>query len=152
MTKLPKPVLGSQYCSLYYVSTLIQFFGDLNHVIVCRQRPKSDCFVILAAHVISAQHQRATLNLDPPNPAQTDTERVCYQRNKGQCTVLSHFQLTGRILKEKKGPQTNIFCFQRNRTPFVVALWALMSSSWFILSVTSGPTIPKQLHQEAHTN
>lgn len=63
MTKLSKPVLWLQYCLLYYVSTLVQFFGDLNHVTVRRQRPESDCFVILAAHVISTQHQRATLSL-----------------------------------------------------------------------------------------
>lgn len=74
LTKLPVAILWLQYCLLYYVSTLIQFFGDLNHVAVFRQRPESDCFVILAAHVISTQHQRTT-HSRTPTTLQSSVER-----------------------------------------------------------------------------
>lgn len=52
--------------SLLIILLLVKYFKGSYHVTVCRQRPKSDCFVILAAHVISTQHQRATLSLTPP--------------------------------------------------------------------------------------
>lgn len=75
-----------------------------SHDCVCArgQRPESDRFVILAAHVISTQHQRVTA---PPLPTrQRPTERACYPRNKGQCTVSSHFRLTGRSFEREKRP------------------------------------------------
>lgn len=82
----------------------VQFSGDLNHVTVCRQRLESDSFVFLARSCdqYSTAKGRSQPRCPPSSPLQTDTERVCYQRNKGQCTVSSHSQLTRQILEEKK--------------------------------------------------
>ncbi|CAJ1067693.1 Hypothetical predicted protein [Xyrichtys novacula] len=70
-----------------------------------------------ATHVIRTRHQRAA-----PRPACSPrsilcglTERVCFQRNKGQCPVSSHFQLTGPILKEKRGAANKQLLFLRKQ-------------------------------------
>lgn len=121
----------SAYNIAYY--TKCQLFGDLNHVTVSRQRPESDCFVILAAHVIGTQHQRATLR---------PTQRESVTRETKVSVLCRHiFNSQDQSWKGKQGPQTNILCFRENKPAFVGWLWALMSLSWFSLSVTSGPTI-----------
>lgn len=121
----------SAYNIAYY--TKCQLFGDLNHVTVSRQRPESDCFVILAAHVIVTQHQRATLR---------PTQRESVTRETKVSVLCRHiFNSQDQSWKGKQGPQTNILCFRENKPAFVGWLWALMSLSWFSLSVTSGPTI-----------
>lgn len=51
----------------------------------------------------------------PKGYSQTHTERVCYQRNKGQCTVSSHFQLTGPVLKGKAGAANKHPLFPRKQ-------------------------------------
>lgn len=121
----------SAYNIAYY--TKCQLFGDPNHVTVSRQRPESDCFVILAAHVIGTQHQRATLR---------PTQRESVTGETKVSVLCRHiFNSQDQSWKGKKGPQTNILCFHENKPTFVGWLWTLMSLSWFSLSVTSGPTI-----------
>ncbi len=90
MTKLSMPVVRSQYCLLYYVSTLVQFFGDLNHVIVCGQRAESDCFVILAAHVIGTKHQRAALSPTLPPVLCRPTQRESVTKERKVSVLCRH--------------------------------------------------------------
>lgn len=110
------PVLWLQYCLLYYVSTLVLFFGDLNHVIVCRQRPESDCFVILAAHVISTQHQRATLSLTDLPPLAGRTQRGSVSRETKVSVLCRHiFNSQNKSWKWKKGRKQTPFVFTKTR-------------------------------------
>lgn len=95
----------SAYNIAYY--TKCQLFGDLNHVTVSRQRPESDCFVILAAHVIGTQHQRATLR---------PTQRESVTRETKVSVLCRHiFNSQDQSWKGKQGPQTNILCFPRKQ-------------------------------------
>lgn len=112
MAKISVPGLWLLCCLLYYESTLVQFFGYLNHVIVCRQKPESDCFVILAAHVISTQHQRATLSLSPSqSSADQHRESLLPEKQRSVYCVVTFSTHRTNLEKEKKGPQTNILCF-----------------------------------------
>lgn len=59
---------------------------------VCKQRAKSDHFVILAAHVISPAHQRSADSLPGPGPLQIDRDSLLAEKQR------SDFQLTEPIV------------------------------------------------------
>lgn len=149
MTKLSMPVLWCPILLfiLLYVSTLVQVIGDLYHVTVYRQGPESDGFVILATHVISTRHQSATLSIAPPppnsNPLWTDTERVCYRETKISVLCRYIFNSQDQSRRGKRAANKHpLFSLKQDGICCCARLQALMSSSWFILSVTSWPVFP----------
>ena len=111
-------------------------------------------------HEVLDRHRRTPLGLldrrppprlsaPPPTPSAswTDTEGLCYHKNKDQWTLSSHF-LTHRINPTRgkraewgggvvvAGHNTNLLCLGKDKTPFVLGI--LISASCFILSLTCG--------------
>lgn len=86
------PVLWLQYFPLYHRVNIGPVLSICESRDSMQTKARISLLCYFVAHVISTQHQRAGR---PPHP-HTDIERVCYQRNKGQCGVLSHFQHTAQ--------------------------------------------------------
>lgn len=76
-------------------------------MIVYRQKPESDCFVILATHVISTQHQRATLSFSPPPPspqrsADEHRETLLPEKQRSVYCVVTFSTHRTNLKKEKR--------------------------------------------------
>lgn len=161
-----------QYCLL--LSTLVQFFGDRNHVTVFRQTPKSDGFFYFRH---SCDRYSTLSALPPPTPilcGPTQRESVTRETKiSGLCRHISNSQDQSRKRK-KKGPQNKhplfslkqdaVCCCALGSDVIVMVhplcdLWADDSSiassggahqleRWFCFTVT--PTHPPPLHKHKH--
>lgn len=127
MTKRLMPLF---LVTISHSSTSVEFWWSESHD-CSDKKPKSDRFVILAAHVIGKLNTKRSADSSPPTVLHRPTEKVCNERNKGQRNESSDFQLSGRILKERrrKTNKRSLFLLQQASVCRLPLSWSPPCSS-----------------------